>query len=113
MLAHELAVKVELVETPWKDLIPDLVDGKTDVVMSGLSITPERQKLVSFTDSYGNVGQMALLRFGDYELVKKSGFPAKNVVEAPRGSGGGADGTSGAVYGRRECGPGNRSVGGP
>jgi ABC-type amino acid transport substrate-binding protein len=90
LLAHELDVTVELVETPWKDLIPDLVDGKTDVIMSGLSITPERQKVVSFADSYGTIGQMALFRVGDYDRLRDEG--ARNAPSTRIGAVGGTTG---------------------
>jgi ABC-type amino acid transport substrate-binding protein len=93
MLAHDLDVKIELVETPWKDLIPDLVDGKIDVVMSGLSITAERQKLVSFADSYGTIGQMALVRVQDYDRLRDDG--ARN---SPATRIGAVDGTTGEQY---------------
>ena len=69
LLASSLDVKVDLVKTPWNALIPDLVGGKIDVIMSGLSVTPERQKLVTFADSYGTIGQMALLRADDYDRL--------------------------------------------
>jgi ABC-type amino acid transport substrate-binding protein len=93
MLAHDLNVKVELVETPWNDLIPNLVDDKIDVIMSGLSITPARQKLVSFADSYGTIGQMALFRVGDYDRLRDEG--ARN---APTTRIGAVAGTTGEQY---------------
>jgi ABC-type amino acid transport substrate-binding protein len=93
MLARDLDVKVELVETPWNDLIPDLVDGKIDVIMSGLSITPERQKLVSFTDSYGTIGQMALFRVGDSDRLRDEG-----AWNSPTTRIGAVGGTTGEQY---------------
>ncbi len=90
MLARELDVKVELVETPWKSLIPDLAAGKIDVIMSGLSITPERQKLVSFADSYGTISQMALLRAADYDRLRDEG--ARNSPATRIGAVGGTTG---------------------
>jgi len=96
MLARELDVKVELVETPWKDLMPDLVDDKIDVIMSGFSITPERQKLVTFTDSYGTIGQMALLRAGDYDRLRD-----EDARNSPTTRIGVVGGTTGEQYVRR------------
>lgn len=61
-LQTSLGVPVEIVATPWDDLIPDLLGGRIDVVMSGMSITPERALRVRFTDPYLDVGQMALIR---------------------------------------------------
>ncbi len=52
---------IELVELPMPELLPALAAGKLDVVMSGLSITDEREQQVAFTESYLTVGQMAIL----------------------------------------------------
>lgn len=50
---------------PFDRLIPALQEGSIDLIMSGMSVTPERQKLVSFTDSYMKIGQMLLIREKD------------------------------------------------
>lgn len=61
-LQQELGVPVEIVQTPFDSLIPDLVDRRIDVIMSGLSITAERATQVSFTQPYLDVGQMLAIR---------------------------------------------------
>lgn len=38
--------------TPWDELIPDLLAGKYDVVMSSLQVTPGREIVVDFTQDY-------------------------------------------------------------
>ena len=62
---RELNRKIEFVELPWDDLIPALNAGKIDVIMSGMSVTRDRAQLVSFTDPYMSVGQMAIIRKED------------------------------------------------
>ena len=64
-LPAELGVKVTIVEIPWEEMIRALQDRRIDVIMSGMSITDERSELVSFTDPYLQVGQMALIRKKD------------------------------------------------
>jgi ABC-type amino acid transport substrate-binding protein len=56
-----LARPITLVELPFKQLIPALNAGRIDVIMSGLSVTADRSKQVTFTDAYMRVGQMAIL----------------------------------------------------
>jgi polar amino acid transport system substrate-binding protein len=56
-----LGRRVELVQMPFVQLIPALTAGKVDVLMSGMSVTAERGKQVSFTDSYLRVGQMTIM----------------------------------------------------
>jgi ABC-type amino acid transport substrate-binding protein len=64
-LGKELDKQITFVETPWSELIPALVEEKIDIIMSGMSITEERAKLVSFTEPYMQIGQMALVRARD------------------------------------------------
>ncbi|MGO4625163.1 transporter substrate-binding domain-containing protein [Ensifer sp. 2YAB10] len=40
---------------PWEGQIPALEQGKYDILVGGISITPERQKRLAFTQSYGNL----------------------------------------------------------
>lgn len=75
--AHQLGVdwgvKIIFVELPWDGLIPALRDHRIDVIMSGMSETQERSELVTFTDWYVRAGQMALIRKGDYDKLRKPG----------------------------------------
>jgi membrane-bound lytic murein transglycosylase MltF len=45
-----LKVNFWFVPLPYDQLIPALLDGKLDVVVAQLTVTPERQKLVDFTN---------------------------------------------------------------
>jgi ABC-type amino acid transport substrate-binding protein len=69
-LGPELGMQVSLVETPWEDLIPALRDQRIDIIMSGMSITDEREQLVSFAHPYLRVGQMMLLRRADASRLR-------------------------------------------
>lgn len=63
LLAKELgAAKLELIDTPWADIIPALLANKCDLIMSGMSITEERRQKVDFSNAYIVIGQSALLR---------------------------------------------------
>jgi ABC-type amino acid transport substrate-binding protein len=70
-LGPALGRQVVLVETPWDDLSKALLEDKTiDVVMSGTSITEQRQERVDFTEPYLDVGQMVLIRDADYPRLR-------------------------------------------
>jgi ABC-type amino acid transport substrate-binding protein len=69
-LGKNLGKTIVFVETPFPELIPSLLEERIDIIMSGMSITREREKLVSFTDSYATIGQMTLVRAKD-----RSAFP--------------------------------------
>jgi ABC-type amino acid transport substrate-binding protein len=64
-LEADFGVEVEFVPMKFDELIPALEAGKIDVIMSGMSITIDRRARVDFTDSYKEVGQMALIRKKD------------------------------------------------
>jgi ABC-type amino acid transport substrate-binding protein len=64
-LGKDLNKQITFVETPWSELIPALVAGRIDIIMSGMSVTEDRVQLVSFTEPYMHIGQMALVRASD------------------------------------------------
>lgn len=55
-LAEDMGVEAEFVPTAWDGIIPALVSGKFDVIISGMSITPERNLTVNFSDPYAYSG---------------------------------------------------------
>lgn len=48
-LAEDLGVRVEFVETWWSGVIPQLIDRRTDVVITGLWLNVPRALVVNFT----------------------------------------------------------------
>lgn len=60
-LAKELDRTVRFVELRWDDQIPALLAGRTDIIMSGLSITKARKIRVDFADLYLNSGLVAMM----------------------------------------------------
>jgi len=76
-LGEALGQPVQFVEIKWEDQIPALVDGRTDIIMSGMSITRARELRIAFAKPCLTIGQMALVRREDayrYTL----GFPARS-----------------------------------
>lgn len=55
-LAEDMGVKAEFVPTAWDGIIPALLAGKFDLIIGGMSITPERNLTVNFTQPYANSG---------------------------------------------------------
>src|SRR5215207_9004471 len=49
-LCKALQTSCEFVQQRWDRMIPDLVDGKYDLVVSSMSITAERQRRIDFTN---------------------------------------------------------------
>ena len=55
-LAKDSGWKVEFIPTAWDGIIPALLANKTDVIIAGMSVTPEREKSVLFTEAYAHSG---------------------------------------------------------
>ncbi|PIB37217.1 hypothetical protein BFP72_18285 [Reichenbachiella sp. 5M10] len=69
MLAQSLNVELKLVLMDFNDLIPALEDGEVDLVMSGMTITPERNMRVAFVGPYMVSGKSILTKS---KLLSKS-----------------------------------------
>lgn len=55
-LGDEICKRAELdctwVKNDWDSIIPNLVSGNYDAIMAGMSITPEREEVIAFTQNY-------------------------------------------------------------
>lgn len=78
LLARQLKRQLKLVEIPWDDLEKNLNSGNVDVVMSGVSVTPERQQRMLFAEPYMSIGQMLLINADNIvSLAPKQALYAK------------------------------------
>lgn len=59
-LAEDMGVDVEFIPTSWDGIIPALVSGNFDVIISGMSVTPQRNLTVNFTTPYAYSGMTIL-----------------------------------------------------
>jgi polar amino acid transport system substrate-binding protein len=57
-LAKDMGVEIEFVPTAWSGIIPALLAKKFDVIIGGMSITPQRNLTVNFTAPYAHSGQI-------------------------------------------------------
>ena len=61
-MAKEMGVKLKLVPTSWDGIIAGLVTGKYDIIMSGMTITHQRNLKINFANPYVVVGQTMMIR---------------------------------------------------
>jgi polar amino acid transport system substrate-binding protein len=61
-MAKAMGVKLELVSTTWDGIIPALLTNKFDILMSGMTLTQERNLKINFASPYLVIGQTILLR---------------------------------------------------
>lgn len=74
LMARYMGVKLTFVNTQWDGIIPALLTDKFDILMSGMTITPERNLQVNFARPYIVIGQTIL-------LAKKHGDTVKSVKD--------------------------------
>jgi cyclohexadienyl dehydratase len=60
ILAAELGVKLQWVDTSWASLVADLANHRYDIAMSGISITPARVAVGRFSEPYFATGKTIL-----------------------------------------------------
>ncbi len=78
-LAKDFGLELELLPTRWSGIIPALLSGKFDIIISGLSVTPERSLRVNFTIPYDHTYIEAVGR--NDKLGDKKTFEALNAPE--------------------------------
>jgi polar amino acid transport system substrate-binding protein len=91
-------VRVEFVKSDWDPIIANLNAGKFDVIMSGMTRTPERALRVAFTDPYFETGQALLVNRTKWKPSPKLNwrdFDKTSVVVATR------LGTTGEIVARK------------
>ena len=69
-MAKAMKVKFVPVNTAWDGIIPALITKKFDIIISGMTITQERNLKINFADPYIIVGQTILLNKKHKDTVK-------------------------------------------
>lgn len=64
LMAESMGVKLKVIKLDWNGIMPALLTNQCDIIISGMTITPERNLWINFADSYMTVGQTVLLRKG-------------------------------------------------
>ncbi len=55
-LSKDMGVTPEFISYDWEKLIPALIDGKIDIIIAGMSITPKRALKINFSLPYATSG---------------------------------------------------------
>jgi membrane-bound lytic murein transglycosylase F len=78
--AKELDVRLEIIVPPTREaLISYLLEGKGDLIAAGLTITPERQKLVDFTDPYFQNSELVIVPASDTTTKELKDLKGKKI----------------------------------
>jgi polar amino acid transport system substrate-binding protein len=82
-LAENIGVKAKLVKMNFKDLIPALQNGEIDMIISGLTMSIDRNKKVAFIGPYlisGNTILTKSEKFKDIESISEVDKPGLKIV---------------------------------
>ena len=97
-LARHTGRQLQFVTVRWQQQIPALLNGKIDIIMSGMTITPAREVRVKFADPYLQTGLMAAARPGSEDR-----FPDREAITRMVGHIGVMEGSTATSFVRRQC----------
>ena len=84
-VAEDIGVEVEFVRTDWSYIIPFLIAEDFDVIISGMTILPERNLRVNFTSPYNSGGIYLVANTAQTAgLVTLADFNSSSVTIATR-----------------------------
>ena len=78
LICQELGVEMDLKQMDFDSVLPGVQAGKYDVGMSGISVTPEREKNVKFTKAYCEAAQAIVVVEGS-DIKAKADLDGKKV----------------------------------
>lgn len=95
-IADKLGMKLEIVDTKFDAIIPGVQSGKYDMGMAGMTVTPDREQSVAFSDSYAT---------GIQSIIVKQGSDIKSVDDLSEKTKIGVQlGTTGDIYAKDDFG---------
>jgi len=78
-LCEKIAAECRLVPSDWEDLIPSLREGRLEAVVSSMSITDKRRKLVDFTKKYYESPARFIARRGSGVEISEAGLKGRTI----------------------------------
>jgi ABC-type amino acid transport substrate-binding protein len=79
IIAKKLGVKVQWKVLDFQGIIPGLQANKFDAAMSGLRVTPERQKVIDFSDPIGYDEAVVVFRAGTTGITGPNDIKGRTV----------------------------------
>lgn len=67
-LGKAMGVEMEFINVAWDGIIPGLLVGHYDLLISAMTITEERSQAINFSDPYFSTGQVIAVRKGDRSI---------------------------------------------
>lgn len=78
-IAVDLGVTAEIKDYDWDILFDTVKNGEVDMIISSITITPERAETMSFSDPYFNAGQVIIVLEANTNIVKPKDLTGHKV----------------------------------
>ena len=69
-VASDLGVESEFRNVLWEEIFGAVREGEVDMIISSITITSERAKIMDFSNPYFNAGQVIVIRADEKEIIK-------------------------------------------
>jgi polar amino acid transport system substrate-binding protein len=79
-LGEEMGYEVEIINTAWDGIIPGLLNGNYDILISAMTITDERAQAVNFSDPYFTAGQVLVVSRDNNDIKVPADLKGKVVT---------------------------------
>lgn len=93
ILADNMNLQVRYVVKPFAELLPGLERGEMDLVIAGITITPQRNARVAFAGPYFISGTSMLTRSGTFSEIRTS-----EILDDPKRSYAALEGSTSAAF---------------
>ncbi len=80
MVADEMKMELKLQNINWDGIIPGLINGNYDCLISAMTITEERQKQISFSDPYFSIKQVIVVKEDNDQIKTPADLVGKTVT---------------------------------
>jgi polar amino acid transport system substrate-binding protein len=78
LIADKLGMELQIEDMAFDSVLAAVQTGKADIAMAGITVTPEREMSVSFTDSYTTATQMIIVA-EDSDIASPDDLAGKTI----------------------------------
>lgn len=80
MVADEMGMELKIHNVGWDGIIPGLMNGNYDCLISAMTITEERQKQINFSDPYFSIKQAIVVKEDNNSIQTPSDLIGKTIA---------------------------------
>lgn len=80
LVANEMGMQLKVQNTGWDGIIPGLVNGNYDCLISAMTITPERKKQINFSTPYFSTRQVIVVKTTNTTIKAAADLVGKTIA---------------------------------